>query len=82
MIYLYKCFHCGYEFERDHAVDNRYLPLSEPCPWCKASRSVQKLVTSVPFKVKGANAKNGYSTNVGDIEKRLGREITMEDLDD
>jgi putative FmdB family regulatory protein len=79
MTYSYKCFHCGYEFERNHAVDNRYLPLSESCPQCGADRSIQKLVTSVPFKVKGASAKNGYSTMVGDVEKFTGKPYQAED---
>ena len=82
MVYSYKCFHCGYEFEKNHAVDNRFLPLSEPCPQCNADRSVQKIVTSVPFKIKGYSSKNGFSKDIGDVEKHLGREITMDDLDD
>ena len=77
--YQYKCFSCGYEFEKEHAIDNRYLPVSERCPECQADRSVQKLVSSVNFKVKGASAKNGYSTMIGDAEKFTGKPYVAED---
>lgn len=80
--YNYKCFTCGYEFELFLPIYYRYKPTEEPCPKCKDVSNVQKMVDKVNFKVKGACAKNGYSSNIGDAEKFMGREFTMDDLDD
>lgn len=78
-VYSYRCFSCGYEFEREHAIDNRYLPVHERCPECQAERSVQKLMSPTNFKVKGASAKNGYSSTVGDVERFTGKPYVAED---
>ena len=80
-LYSYKCFYCGHEFELSKPVKERYEPTYDNCPKCKAVCSVQKILDPIDFKIHGASAKNGYSTDVGDVEKFMGRELTNEDLD-
>lgn len=81
MIYEYECYKCHYRFEEDLSVDERHLPTFRLCPNC-GKLSVDKVVSLSHFKIKGYSSKNGFSKNVGDIEKHLGREITNGDLDD
>ena len=80
-IYEYKCTRCGEELEVTLPIADRDRLSFSPCPQCEG-RSLVRIVSASNFKVKGANASNGYSTNVADIEKRLGRPIQHGDLDE
>lgn len=79
MIYEYKCAHCNHEFERELPMASRYLPSQGPCPNCLNVGWVCKLVSKSNFKIKGMCAANGYSNDVGDIEKHLGRPYVCEE---
>jgi DNA-directed RNA polymerase subunit RPC12/RpoP len=80
-LYEYSCSRCDNPFTIDLKIEDRDSLIGRTCNLCREGILI-KNVTSCSFKIKGASAKNGYSTNVKDIEKRLGREITNDDLDD
>jgi len=80
MIYEYECYKCHHRFEEVLSVEDRLLPTFRVCPEC-GKLSVDKVVSLSSFKIKGFSSKNGFSDDVGDVEKYLGRELTNEDLD-
>lgn len=77
--YVYACNHCGRESEYTLKVDDRDALVGVACDYCSKGVKVRE-VTACNFKVKGACAANGYSTNIADIEKRLGREVNNNDF--
>lgn len=78
MIYTYQCRECGHTFTLDLSVDNRHTPMERACAMCGV-KAVTKLMDTPYFKVKGACAANGYSTNIGDVEKFTGKPFEPED---
>ena len=44
--YTYQCTKCELVFDELHTIANRETPLSEPCPTCGESGSIDKLLTS------------------------------------
>lgn len=54
-------------------VKDRLMPCEEECEWC-GEYQIVKHIDAVSFKIKGHSAANGYSTHVGDIEKKTGKE--------
>ncbi len=44
--YTYQCTKCDFIFDEQHTIANREAPLSEPCPTCGKSGSIDKLLTS------------------------------------
>ena len=80
-IYVYVCSSCGYEFEKILPVNERLIPTFQFCPSCY-KLTVNKITPEFSFKIKGYSSKNGFSKNVGDVEKHLGRELTNNDLED
>ena len=80
-IYVYVCSSCGYEFEKSLSVDERLTPTFQLCPSCN-KLTVNKIIPEFSLKIKGYSSKNGFSKNVGDVEKHLGRELTNNDLED
>ena len=79
--YVYECGNCGHKFELTLSVGERLDPTFRLCPVCE-KLTVNKIIPEFSFKIKGYSSKNGFSKNVGDVEKHLGREITNEDLED
>lgn len=80
--YDYYCSLCMSSFMRALSVGDRLLPVSEPCPSCNGKGGICKTITRTNFIMKGACAANGYSTDIGDIERRLGRPYTNDDNTD
>lgn len=78
-MYLYECNCCGLQEDVELSVDKRDTWNSLPCAACDNGALIRR-ITACSFAIHGASAANGYSTNVADIEKRLGREITNEDM--
>lgn len=77
--YVYACILCGEKLEVNLTISNRDRLSGSCCPWCHENMLARQ-VTSCAFAVHGANASNGYSTNIADIEKRLGREVNNNDF--
>lgn len=77
--YDYYCSLCMSSFTRELSIGSRLLPVSESCPLCNGKGGICKTITRTNFIMKGACAANGYSTDIGDIERRLGRQWTNED---
>jgi predicted nucleic acid-binding Zn ribbon protein len=81
MIYDYSCNCCGLHEEIELSVERRDAWVNLPCANCDEGILLRN-ISAPHFVVKGANAANGYSTNVADIEKRLGREVNNNDWGD
>lgn len=77
--YVYACNSCGRESEHVLKVEDRDALVGVACYSCSKG-TMFRAVTACAFKVKGACAANGYSTNIADIEKRLGREVNNNDF--
>lgn len=80
-IYSYICTNCDYQFELVLPIKERLLPTFRVCPSC-SKLTINRIIDECNFKIKGYSSKNGFSKNVGDVEKFLGRELTNDDLDD
>lgn len=78
-VYIYVCSNCEEEIEVTLSIEDRNKLVTQPCPYCTKNSLVRQL-SPISFTIKGACAANGYSTNVADIEKRLGRPINNNDL--
>ena len=80
-LYIYRCDNCLFEFEKNLPIEERLLPTFMVCPSC-GKLTVNKMISDFSFKIRGYSSKNGFSKEVGDIEKHLGRELNNNDLDD
>lgn len=77
--YDYYCSLCMSHFTKSLSIGSRLLPVSEICPFCNGKGGVNKIITQANFTIRGACAANGYSTDVGDIERFTGRPYTNDD---
>ena len=69
-IYSFLCRNCGLKFDKELAIDYRYLPEIEPCGRC-LEYDVIKVPTIATIRVPEGNcgnAANGYSSTHGDAE--------------
>ena len=78
MTYDYKCTSCEKIWEAIYPMADRDVPLSEPCPHCKAENSVKRCVTSsnVVFDLKGhpiQKCSDGWKDRLSQIKKNSGR---------
>ena len=73
MIYEYQCMDCGTFFTYTLTMASRLTPIENPCEKC-GKVSLVRIFDSMPsFAIRGASAKNGYSSNIADIEKHTGK---------
>lgn len=77
-VYEYTCTNCDYESEITLPISDRDHFVGEQCINCYKGTWVRK-PSKCTFKIYGACAANGYSTDIGNIEKFTGRPYTNDD---
>lgn len=77
-IYTYRCTKCRVGLEFWLPIKDRDYYQDTDCLACGKGTLIRG-TTSCSFIMKGACAANGYSTDVGDVEKFTGRQWTNED---
>lgn len=80
-VYEYMCTNCDYDPEFWLSVADRDHFVGEECINCYKGTMVRK-PSKCTFKIYGSCAANGYSTDIGDIEKHTGRPFTNDDTRD
>jgi hypothetical protein len=65
-------------------MNDRDLPLSEPCPHCKTESQIKRLITNIPRIAYGgaksnlARAGSGWNDLLTSIKKASGRSNTIQ----
>ncbi len=74
-VYEHECDKCGDRTDRVLTIAGRDLCEGSLCDKCEGGR-LHRLVSEVHFRLKGRGwAADGYSHNVGDIEKHTGKDF-------
>lgn len=77
-IYNYRCTKCKKDLEFWLPIKDRDYYQDTNCLLC-GDGMLFRVMTNCSFIMKGACAANGYSTDVGNVEKFTGKEWTNED---
>ena len=83
MTYDYKCTACEKEWEENLTISTRNEPCDKPCPHCKTTNTVIKLVSPTRMSYDGAvspikRAGSGWNDMLKTIKKNSGKESTIE----
>ena len=77
--YVYRCNKCKKEFEEMLTMDNRDVPLSQPCPnkRCKTVGKIERLVGAPPIidptRISGLlKPPNAFQNKLREIKKQYG----------
>lgn len=76
-LYAYVCNNCGHEFDDVKSIDDRDLPLMEPCPECDTSGGLQRKLSSAKI-VSGVGdfrrkVPDAFKDRLREIKKASGR---------
>ena len=83
MRYDYYCQECNEAWEEVQFMNDRDLPLSSPCPHCKAEGAVKRGISSLAISYQGSKtvlqrAGSGWNDVLKKIKKASGRDNSLE----
>lgn len=82
MNYDYYCTGCDAKWEESQFLNDRDLPLSSPCPFCKADGGVKRGVSKTSISYGGSKsnlsrAGSGWNDLLMSVKKASGRNNTI-----
>lgn len=74
--YTYQCKNCSHQFDEIHAVDDRKLPESKPCPKCGES-TIQQIISGFVGVTYGDNLQtpSWFNERLTYMNKELGTSV-------
>jgi|DEB0MinimDraft_12_1074336.scaffolds.fasta_scaffold00067_7 putative FmdB family regulatory protein len=83
MTYEYTCLSCEERWDARYPVDDRDIPLSEPCPKCGVEGQVKRVPTAVRVSYEGfqspiTRAGGEWNDVLKSIKKGAGKKSTIE----
>jgi len=83
MTYEYKCDGCGESWDLVTTIAKRDDALDQPCPNCRVSGKVRRLLASVPISYEGnislqRRCGDGWNDLMTRMKERAGRRSTIQ----
>lgn len=82
-VYEYQCKSCEHSFQEMHKIDDRKIPVENPCPEC-GEKEVQQLIGNVsiidPFTIGKLKPTKEFQEKAKSL-KRFYRKDIIKDLD-
>jgi putative FmdB family regulatory protein len=84
MTYTYRCDSCNEQWEDRLPMSDRDVPISQPCPHCKAEASVKRIIDFAPrISYDGAQtvlqrAGSGWNDLLNKVKKSSGRHANIQ----
>lgn len=84
MTYTYLCDGCKQQWDDSHIIANRDVPVSQPCPHCKAEGTVKRIIAAAPRvsydggKTVLQRAGSGWNDVLNKVKKSSGRQAKIE----
>lgn len=70
-LYDYHCDACGHEFTEQLRIDDRKIPVENPCPKCNQSKNIQQTIKPVGFVSSSISTLRRAGSEWGDVLKKV-----------